>query len=103
MLLAQVIADVAGAGLVLHDHLMTALATIDETVQQGGARAGNAAGLVAVVLRMVVAQHVLDLLERLPGDVGRIPVVHDDPPLRARAWLLGRAPGSGARVVNLRP
>src|SRR5687767_11697078 len=45
VLLAQIIADVAGAGLVLHHHFMATLAAIDEAVEQGGARAGNAPGL----------------------------------------------------------
>ena len=77
---------------------MTAFATIDETVQQGGAGAGNAAGLVAVVLRVVVAQHVLDLVECLPGDVGRILVLHDEPPFLARPRLL-----QGTRSGQRRP
>ena len=67
VLLAQIIADVAGAGLVLHHHLMAALAAVDDAVEQGGARAGNAPGLVAVILRVVVAQHLLDPVECLVG------------------------------------
>ena len=96
VLLAQIIADVAGAGLVLHHHLMAALAAINDAVEQGGARAGNAPGLVAVILRVVVAQHRLDPVECLPGDVGRILVLHDEPPLLARPRLLQGA-GSGQR------
>ena len=44
---------------------------------------GNAARLVTVILGVVVAQHGLDLLERLPADVGGVFVPHDDPPLLA--------------------
>src|SRR5689334_123888 len=96
MLLAQIIADVTRPGFVLHHHLVPALAAIDEAVEQGGARAGYAAGLVAVVLCVVVAQHRLDLVKRFPGDVGRILVLHDKPPLLARPRLL-HGPGSGQR------
>src|SRR5262249_29782493 len=41
----------------------------------------HAASLVAIVLRMVIAQHLLNPLISLPRDVRRIAVPNDDPPL----------------------
>src|SRR3954466_7013862 len=60
----------------------------------------DAAGLVAVILGIVVAQHGLDLLERLPADVGGVLVPHDDPPLLAGKLLW---PGRRGRGIADRP
>ena len=90
MLLTKVVADVAAAALVLNDHLVTARAAIDDPVQESGAIARHTARLVAIILCIIVAQHVLDLLERVPADVGRVLVPHHNPPLLARKLLLSR-------------
>src|SRR5215217_6740864 len=54
VLSAQSVAHVVGAALVLHDHFAAALAAVDDTVQERLARPGDAAGLVAIVLGVVV-------------------------------------------------
>src|SRR3954467_13667387 len=59
MLLAQEVADIPCAVLVLHDHLVAADAIVGDAVQQGFAVARHTAGLVAIVLGVVVAQHGL--------------------------------------------
>jgi hypothetical protein len=56
ILLPQIVTDVAGAPLILHDHFMTAFAAVDQAVQQGFARTGNATGFVAVILGVIVFQ-----------------------------------------------
>ena len=104
-LLAEVVAHVVGPALVLHDHLVAALAAVDDAVEQGLARPGDAAGLVAVVLAVVVAEHGLDPLECGPVDVGRILVPDENLHsaigrrlLQAPGGRPGRAHGPGAAV-----
>src|SRR5438445_7889146 len=41
ILLPQVVTDVAGAALILHDHLVAAFAAVDQAVQQGFSRTWN--------------------------------------------------------------
>jgi hypothetical protein len=54
-LLLQMIAQVLRAALVLHTHFVSALAAVDDAVQQCLAIAWHAAGLVASILGVVVA------------------------------------------------
>src|SRR6266851_977870 len=49
ILLAEVVTDVAGAALILHDHLVAAFPAVDEAVQEGFARARDPPGFVAVI------------------------------------------------------
>src|SRR3954469_12968172 len=97
---------------VLYDELVAALAAPGDALEQGGAVAGRAARLAAEVLRVVVAQHRLDPLEGLPIDVGRIAVLHHDPPLVLRQAghdhpsiggprVAGAAVGEGAGVCGI--
>jgi hypothetical protein len=55
VLLAQVVAQITGAALVLDHQLVCTLATLDDAVQERGPRSRHPAGLVAVVLGRVVA------------------------------------------------
>ncbi len=80
-LLPQMVAQILRASLVLHAQLVAALAAVRDSVQESLAVARHAARLIAVILGMVVAEHLLNLLKRQPGDVGRILVAHDDPPV----------------------
>ena len=86
MLLTQVIAYVLAAAFVAHDHFVTAFAAPGDAMQQRCAVARDAAALNAQVLGPIVAQHGLDLLEGAPANVGRIFVLHHDPPLHCRPW-----------------
>src|SRR5262249_50693481 len=45
-------------------------------------------GLVAIILRIVVLEHGLNLLVGLPGNIRRILVVDPNPPLLPRQFLL---------------
>jgi hypothetical protein len=74
-MLMQVIANVLTAALVAHDHLVAALAAPGNPVQQCCAVARDAATLGEQVFGAVVAQHGLDLLERLPTYVSGITAV----------------------------
>ena len=89
-LLPERVAQVLGPALVLHDHLVAALAAVDQAVQQGLPGPRDAPGLVPVVLAVVVADHGLDLLKSGPVDVGGIHVPDVDPPLGDRQRFLDR-------------
>jgi hypothetical protein len=87
VLLAQVIADVTGAGFVLHDHFVAAFPAMDDAVQERLAFPRHTSGFVPVVLGVIVTQHGLDFLKNLPVHIGRIFVFQDDSPLLARQLL----------------
>src|SRR5262249_34662870 len=91
ILLPQVVTEVLGAPFVLDHHLVATRATIDEAMQERFAGARNPTGFVAIILRMVVAQHDLDLFERGPTDVGGILVRDTHTPLLHGEALGGRA------------
>src|SRR3954464_5499771 len=88
VLLAQMVAHVLAAALVAHGHLVPAFAAPGDAVEQRGAVARDASGLVDQILGPVVAQHGLNALESLPLDECRIPVLHDDLPFLERAALV---------------
>ena len=83
-LLPEGVAKILGSALVLYHHLVTALAAVDEAVQQGFPRSRDAPGLVPVVLAVVIADHGHNLLIRGPVDVGGIHVPDMDAPLGRR-------------------
>src|SRR3954469_9954103 len=85
---------------VLYDELVAALAAPGDALEQGGAVTGRAARLAAEILRVVVAQHRLDPLEGLPINVGRIAVLHHDPPLVLRHPRCGHPSIGGPRVAR---
>ena len=87
-LLLEMIAEILRAAFVLHAHLVSALAAVDDAVQQRLAFARYAAGLVASVLGVVVAQHRLNPFERVPRNVLRVLVLHAVPPLLRRQLCL---------------
>jgi len=93
VLLSQVVAEILRTALVLQDHLVATTTAVDDALQQRLAVTGNASGLVAVILTVVVAEHVVDLLERFPGDVGRILIADTDFPLIDRQRSLPVFPG----------
>src|SRR6185369_361305 len=88
VLLAQMVAHVLAAALVAHGHLVPAFAAPGDAVEQRGAVARGASGLVEQILGPVVAQHGLNALEGLPVDECRILVLHDDLPFLERAALV---------------
>ena len=88
MLLPQVVTEIPCASLVLHAQLVAALATVDDAVEQRLPVARHATGFVAVVLGVVIAQHLLNPLICRPRDIRRIPVANDDPPLAWRQQTL---------------
>ena len=99
------VADVAVAVLVLDGHFVTAPAAPDTPLQQRRAVAWHAAGLLASIFCVVVAQHGLDPLELSPGNIRGIAVLHDHFPLRHRtagshelAAGVGGVTGVGAAV-----
>jgi len=63
VLLAQVIADIPGAFLVLYDHFVAAFPAIDDAVQERLAFTRHASGFVTVVLSVIITQHALDFLK----------------------------------------
>src|SRR5947199_1952185 len=70
--LTEKVAQVAGASLVLDNHLVSTLTTVNKPMQQCRPWPWHSSGFVAVVLSVVVQEHGLDVLKRLPGDVGRV-------------------------------
>src|SRR5208337_5603632 len=102
VLLAEIVAEITRAALVLHDHFVATFPAVDEAVQQGLARTGHTAGFVPVVFAVVVADHGEDSLIRGPVDVGRVLVADADLPLIHRQPPRHRPPrgtrlGHGAR------
>ena len=81
ILTTQLVAEVLGATLVLHHHLVTALTAAHQAMQQGLPRARYPACTIAIILAVIVLQHGLILLELLPRDVGRILVTQAYLPL----------------------
>src|SRR6266446_8706956 len=96
ILLPEVVTDVAGAPLILYDHLVAAFPAGDESVQEGFSRSWDAAGFVPVILGVIVCEHGLNLGIRVPNDVGRIDVWDADAPL-----LLGQTYDGGACLSRL--
>lgn len=76
--LSQVVAQVVMAPFVLNHQLVSALATIHDTLQQHCPWARHAAGLVTIILGIIVSQHRLDAHKGFPVEVSRIFVVDDD-------------------------
>jgi hypothetical protein len=60
ILLAEEIALVFRAAFVLHHHFVATFAAVDNPVQQGCPSPGNATGLIAIILGVVIEQHGLD-------------------------------------------
>src|SRR5204863_9706248 len=88
VLLAQMVAHVLAAALVAHGHLVPAFAAPGDAVEQRGAVARDASGLVDQILGPIVAQHGLNALESLPLDECSILVLHDDRLFLERAALV---------------
>src|SRR5262249_52974368 len=82
------VAEIARSPFVLHDHLVPALPTGDDAVEQGFAGPRDPPAFVAVVFAVVVADHALDSLKSVPADIGRILVPEADLPLGHGQWLL---------------
>src|SRR5262249_47561708 len=100
---AEEVADVAGLRFVLNHHLVPALRTVDDAVEQRRAGPGYSPTLVAVVFTVVVVDHSLNSLKTVPADVGRIlvleadlPLVHGERLLYALVWRTSPGDGSGA-------
>src|SRR5262249_4734505 len=81
ILLAQIVAEIAGTVFVLDDHLVSALATGHHSLQECGPRTWHSSRLVAVVGGVVVGEHALDLLKRRPGNVRRVHIRDANLPL----------------------
>ena len=88
MLLPQVVTEVLRTALVLHAQLVAALAAVDDAVEKRLPVARYATALVAVVLRVVITQHLLNPLICFPRHVRRIMVANDDAPLAWRQQAL---------------
>src|SRR2546421_12036047 len=82
------IANIVSLWLVLHHHLVPALAAVNDSVEQRLARTGHPSGLVAVVFAAIVPKHALNRLEGRPVDVGRVLVVDPDLPFSHGELLL---------------
>src|SRR5438128_12397478 len=96
ILLPEVVTEVAGAPLILHDHLVAAFPAVDESVQEGFARPWDAAGFVPVILGVIVFEHRLNLEIRVPTAIGRIDIRDADAPL-----LLRQTGARGAYLAGL--
>jgi hypothetical protein len=58
ILLTQIIAKVVSGGSVLNQHLMAALAAIDQPMKERLPGSRNTTGFVAMVLGIIVVQHI---------------------------------------------
>src|SRR5439155_5999575 len=96
ILLPQGVTDVAGAALILHDQRVAACPAVDESVQEGLARAWDPTGFVAVIRGVIVFEHGLNLRVGLPTDVGRVDVRDADAPL-----VLGQTGDRGTALAGL--
>src|SRR5215218_3797798 len=74
-------AQVTGRPRIADHHLVGALAAVEQAGQQRLARPGDSPSLVALVLGVVVLEHLLDPLESLPVNVGRVLVLDEYSPL----------------------
>src|SRR6266446_10807388 len=87
----------------LHHHLVAAGAAIDEAMQQGFARPGDATGFLAIIFGVVVMQHGLNLFESRPTDVRGILIVDPNAPLLHGEPLGGWPSWRGAVPYRARP
>src|SRR5262245_10154062 len=87
----QGIAYIARPVLVLNYHLVTALTAVGQALQQGCPLPRNSTRLVPVVFGVIVSESRLNPFIRLPGDIARITVMHDDTPFAETATLLSGA------------
>src|SRR5262249_25890516 len=104
ILAAEVGAQVLRAAFVLDGHLMTALPTVDDALQQRFAGPRHAARAVAIVFAVIVLQHGLDLLESLPRNKRRILVPQAYLPLfhrQAFLQLLAILPGGLGTAADI--
>jgi hypothetical protein len=90
ILLAQRVAQIEGAMLVLDHHLVPALAAVEQPMQQCRTSTGDAARLVPVILSVVVFEHVPDLQKGVPTHIGGVLIVDTDLPLLYWEGLLNR-------------
>jgi hypothetical protein len=81
VLLTQEITNIACAVFILHNHFVAAFSAIDNTMDEGGSGPWNTSGLVAIILSIIVFEHVLNFFVNFPGDIGRVLIVHADSPL----------------------
>jgi hypothetical protein len=89
ILLTKIIAEVVSRGRVLDHHLMSALATIDQPVEERLPGSRETTSFVAIVFGMVVTQHGLDFLKGLPRNIGRIFVIDANFPVFHREAFAG--------------
>ena len=73
--LAEEVTKVAGSSFVLHDQLVSTLATVHHPMEQSGAFTWHASRFVVVVFSIVVQKHGLNTLKHLPRHVGWIHIV----------------------------
>jgi hypothetical protein len=93
--LTEKVAQITCASLILDNHLVSTLTAVNKPMQQRGPWPWHPSGFVAVVLGIVVQEHGLDVLKRLPRDVGGVYVIDTDLPLFHReSDLLGTKRGS---------
>lgn len=74
------IADILPAAFVANVHLVATSSTPSNAVQQNIAIAGSTSRFDAHVFGSVVSYDITDFFISRPVDVGRISVLHDDPP-----------------------
>jgi hypothetical protein len=81
VLLAQEVTNIARAVFILHNHFVAAFSAIDNTMDKSGSRPWNASGLVAIILSIIVFEHILNFFVGFPRDIARVFIVHTDSPL----------------------
>src|SRR5713101_1190522 len=92
--LAQKVAEIARSPFVLHDQLVSTLATVHHPMEQSGSWTRHPTGFVPVVFSVVVQEHVLNALKHLPGNVGWVHIVDPKFPfLHRKANLSGTRRG----------
>jgi hypothetical protein len=96
ILLPQVVPEGLGPPCILHHHLVAAGAAIDEAMEPGFARPGEATGFMALRCGVVVMQHGLHLFDSRPADVREIRIVDPNASLLPGETLGGWASWRGA-------
>src|SRR4249920_1679219 len=67
---ARRVAEIARSPLVLHDQLVSTLATVHHPMEQSGAFPRHPSCFVPIVFSVVIQEYGLNALKRLPGNVG---------------------------------
>jgi hypothetical protein len=80
ILLTQIVAQVPWARFILPPHLVATLTTVYDAMQKRFPRTRDPSGAMAIVLRIVIFEHGLNLRIGVPADIGGVFLLDADFP-----------------------